>query len=323
MHGEFFAHLSRAFPSQINVDLTEFCNLACTHCPYETVTKPRGRERRHFGSQLNRLLIDQIATDGKGLCRFIRYTGEGEPLLHPHLIEMMTYAATHGGVPVNLTSNGLLIDEDKAKALVDAGVDVFDISLDAHSDATYGSIRAGGPYSQVRDNTLRLIRMVRSCGRPVKVMVSFVLQSANRHEVEAFKAFWTLEGADFVVIRPCHSAGGTLPEVSQSLWASAPAQRGPCLYPWERVLVKPDGQVSYCPVDWRNLGNLGSLADTTIAKLWQGEAMTALRRAHCTNDFSGHPFCGACPDWALTLWPDQGTTYATAMRDLTDSSSPR
>ena len=320
MHGEFYDHLSSAFPSQVNVDLTEFCNLVCPHCPYETVTKPRGRKRNHFSPELNRRLIDQIATDGKTLCRFIRYTGEGEPLLHPHLIEIMAYAAAHGGVPINLTSNGLLIGEDKAKALLDAGVDVFDISLDAHSEATYGVVRAVGQYALVRDNTLRLIRMARSCGRPVKVMVSFVVQPANHQEAEAFRVFWTSEGADFVVLRPCHSAGGTLPETTRSLWEAAPSPRVPCLYPWERVLVKPDGQVSYCPVDWRNLGNLGSLAETTIAELWQGEAMRALRQAHRDNDFSGHSFCGACPDWALTRWPDEGATYATVMRDLTTVS---
>ena len=39
----FNGYLSQGFPSQIIVDLTEFCNLACIHCPYEEVIKVKGK----------------------------------------------------------------------------------------------------------------------------------------------------------------------------------------------------------------------------------------------------------------------------------------
>lgn len=316
MIGDFFAHLSSVFPSQINVDVTEFCNLACAHCPYETVTKPKGAKRRHFPVELNRIMVDQVAADGKGSCRFIRYTGEGEPLLHPHLLEVVGYAAKVSGVPVNLTTNGQLLTEDRARALLAAGVAVFDVSIDAHSEQSYGKVRAGGHYLTVRDNTLRLIDLARRQGG-AKVMVSFVAQPDNQSEAEDFKAFWQQEGADFVVVRPCHSAGGSVPAIAQAMRDANSSERRPCLYPWERVLIKPDGQVSFCPVDWNDRGNIGSLYETSIAQLWQGEQMQALRRAHCANDFSAHAFCGQCPDWSLTLWPQGGTTYDTVMRRLT------
>jgi MoaA/NifB/PqqE/SkfB family radical SAM enzyme len=58
MVGAFEGHLGAVFPSQINVDVTEFCNLACTHCPYENVTKLKGRGRRNLPSEWHRRLID-------------------------------------------------------------------------------------------------------------------------------------------------------------------------------------------------------------------------------------------------------------------------
>lgn len=322
VRGHFVGHLSAEFPSQINVDLTEFCNLACSHCPYETVIKPKGRQRRHFSPDLNRKLIDEIAGDGRGHCRFIRYTAEGEPLLHPHLLDILAYAGAHAGVPINLTTNGVLLDANRAAALLDAGVTVFDISIDAHSAESYAQVRAGGAaYETVRDNTVALIRAAAQRRNRAKVIVSFISQAANRHEAAEFERFWRDAGADFVVIRPLHSAGGSIPDTTASLWRAAPQPRFPCLYPWERLLVQPGGEVTYCPVDWHARGIVGSLNHQTIREIWRGEEMEALRRAHRDNTFSAHGFCGACPDWSLTRWPDEGrATYASMMETLAGGS---
>ena len=130
--GQFSEHLSAEFPSQINVDVTQFCNLACIHCPYETVTKLKGKARLNLRLDLHVKLIDEIATTGRGHCLYIRYTGDGEPLLHPNLPDMLRHAVERTGLPVNLTTNGILLTEQRAEQLVDAGVSVIDISIDAY-----------------------------------------------------------------------------------------------------------------------------------------------------------------------------------------------
>ena len=316
MIGAFAGYLSPKFPSQINVDATMFCNLACIHCPYETVTKLKGKGRQNLALGLHTKLIDEIATIGKGHCRFLRYTGDGEPLLHPRLAEMVGYAYRLTGLPINVTTNGMLLTEKRARALIEAGVSVFDVSIDAHSQEVYGQVRVKGDLSVTHECTHRLIRLAREYGGTSKVMVSFVRQPLNQHEAGQFEAYWREAEADFVVMRNLHSCGGNVRDMTEKMWASAPKPRKPCLYPWERMVLKADGELTYCPADWKHIANIGNYAQTTIAETWQGESMQALRKAHLSADFSKHDFCRNCPDWSVIKWPNEGRSYATVMHEF-------
>lgn len=314
--GAFDSYLSAAFPSQINVDITMFCNLACIHCPYETVTKLKGKGRQNLAVELHTKLIDEIASVGKGHCKFLRYTGDGEPLLHPHLSEMIAYAFKKTALPINVTTNGMLLTEERARALIEAGVGVFDVSIDAHSQETYAQVRVKGEIDVTYECTHRLIRLAKEYGGTTKVMVSFVRQPLNLHEAEPFEAYWKAAGADFVVMRNLHSCAGNVPDMSAKLWATAPTPRKPCLYPWERMVLKADGELTYCPADWKHIANIGNFRDTSIAEIWTGPVMQALRKAHLSGDFSAHSFCGGCPDWSVIKWPSEGRSYATVMHEF-------
>jgi pyruvate-formate lyase-activating enzyme len=312
--GQFSELLSSEFPSQINVDLTEYCNLACTHCPYVSTMKPKGKTRSHLSEKLHRKMVDEIVSHGLDHCRFIRYTGEGEPLMHPNLVELLADASERTKLPINLTTNGLLLTEKRIRELLDAGVGTFDVSLDAVHAATYAAIRIGGDLAEVRENTQRLIRLAHDRNR--QVIVSFVRQPENDGEADQFKAFWEAEGADVVVLRRLHSCAGYFRETANAMWLSAPSQRRPCLYPWERLVVKPQGTLAFCPASWQHEADIADLATTTIRETWKGPRMTALRTAHVSGDYAQHAFCGQCPDWSVMHWPHEGPNYASVMAQL-------
>jgi radical SAM protein with 4Fe4S-binding SPASM domain len=314
--GAFSGYLSSAFPSQINVDITMFCNLACIHCPYETITKLKGAGRTNLSLELHEKLVREIAVSGKDHCRFLRYTGDGEPLMHPHLAEMIASAKKHTGLPINLTSNGMLMSEEKAKELLEAGVDVFDISIDAHSQDVYGKVRVKGRLPVTQEATHRLIRLAKAYGGKAKVMVSFVRQPLNLHEADPFYRYWTEAGADFVVMRNLHSCAGNVPDMAEKMWSEITGPRRPCLYPWERLVLKADGEITYCPADWEHTANIGNFKESSITEIWQGKAMQELRQAHVTGNFEGHSFCKGCPDWSVIKWPEEGRSYASVMHEF-------
>jgi len=316
MIGSFKGYLSEVFPSQINIDVTEFCNLACVHCPYVTVTKLKGRNRQNLRIDWHQKLIDEIATTGKGHCRFLRYTGDGEPLLHPQLPELVAYAVSRTNLPVNITTNGMLLTEERALALLEAGVSVFDISIDAHSQDIYEIIRVNGNIAITYEYTHKLIELAKRYNGASKVMVSFVKQPLNLHQVEEFETYWRKAGADFVVLRNQHSCAASISEMAEKMWATAPDIRKPCLYPWERLVIKADGLFTYCPADWHHLAEIGHIAESTVQEIWQGEAMTKLREAHLSGNFAQHSFCGKCPDWQVIQWPSEGRSYASVMHEF-------
>ncbi|MEO7404393.1 MAG: radical SAM protein [Burkholderiales bacterium] len=319
----FGGRLTAPFPSQILMDITEVCNLACVHCPHPSFKRSEHYGGRHMDPSLNTKMVEEVRAHGKGLTQFIRYASNGEPLVHPRSYDMMDEAVEHSGVYVTLTTNGTIMNEKRTRKLLDSGVHMIDISIDAFTPETYAKVRVGGDLNVTRTNVLRLLDWVRDQKAATKVVVSFVEQPLNRHEAESFEKYWRDQGARYVVVRRLHSCSGAkseLADVRRRAQADGPARR-PCLYPWERIAVNARGDLAFCPSDWVHGSYIADYATTTIKETWQGEFYQRLREAHLTNQFQKHPFCGQCPDWESTRWPSEGRSYADMVEEFIEEQS--
>lgn len=306
----FSGRLRAEFPSQVVADTTEVCNLACTHCSHPEFRQSEHYHARMLGPDLNRKMVDEVRAHGRGITQYIRYSGNGEPLLNRHLDEMLAYAAAQSGTTVTLTTNGTLLDEARAARLLATGVSLIDISLDAYQPETYARIRVHGDLARTRANVQKLIQLARAGHPGTRIVVSFIEQPENSAEIPDFERCWRDAGAHQVVIRRLHTNASSTSRLVPLLAGRAVEARRPCLYPWERILLVPSGHLAFCPQDWIHASVLADYRTTTIRETWQGEAYRQLRDAHLSGHFAAHPFCAQCPDWATTRWPGQGLSYA-------------
>lgn len=313
----FYGRLSAGFPSQVIIDVTEVCNLACVHCPHPQFKASEYYAGRFLPPELNAKAVDEVRDHSGGATQYIRYSSEGEPLIHPKGHEMIEYAARNSGVYVTLTTNGTIMDEQRTRKLLDSGVHMIDISIDASTPETYSRIRVRGDLDVTERNVVNLIEWIRRAKLATKVVVSFIEQPENAHEAPEFERLWTDRGADHVVIRRLHSAAGAVVPTAQLMRKKQQhTHRRPCVYPWERVVLNPRGYLSFCPADWTHGSTMVDYRTTTLRETWTGEFYESLRRAHVENDFAAHGFCGQCPDWEQTVWPARGTGYADVVQEL-------
>ena len=158
-------------------------------------------------------------------------------------------------IPINVTTNGRLLNEKRTVALLEAGVNVFDVSLDAFYDETYAKkIRVKGDLNVTRANVLRLINLIKEKKYNSKVVVSYVEQDLNKNETKLFEEYWKKEGADFVVIQATAFSSRSSRKRTKDMknnQVSKGIDRKPCLYPWERLILSPTGYIGYCPGDWK------------------------------------------------------------------------
>lgn len=317
---DFGGRLTADFPSQIIMDITEVCNLACTHCPHPDFAKSEHYDGRHLDPALNEKMIEEVRKHGQGKTKYIRYTSNGEPLVHPNGYEMIQSAVDHSGVYVTMTTNGKIMNEKRTQKLLESGVHLIDISIDAFKPETYAKIRVKGNLDVTRGNVLRLLEWVRESKSKTKVVVSFVEQPQNTDEVQDFESYWKDAGANYVVIRRLHSCSGAVIKVADiSRKKQQTVARRPCLYPWERVTINARGDLAFCPSDWVHGSFVADYRNTTIHAEWQGEFYQSLRKAHLSNNYSNHGFCGNCPDWESTRWPHQGRSYADMVEEFIGS----
>lgn len=297
----FGGRLTQSFPSQVIVDVTDVCNLNCVHCPHEAL-----QASEHYGpffldAALARKAVDEVGAHG---AQYIRFCAEGEPLVHPGIYDMLDYAVENSGTFVTLTTNGTTMDERRIEKLLGSGLHMVDVSLDAFDAVTYRKIRRAD-FDAPLNNALALVRM--ASGTMTKIAVSFIEQPANRGERALFEAFWAERGAT-PVIRNMHTAAGALSGPSPI------SSRRPCVYPWERIVIGPSGNLKFCPQDWFNGAVVADYRETTIAETWSGEFYARLREAHLGNRCFG--LCKACPDWKHTRWPGEGRSYADLVREI-------
>ena len=110
---------------------------------------------------------------------------------------------------------------------------MIDISVDAASNETYKKIRVGGDLDVTRSNILKLLKLREEANSKTKIIVSFVEQKENSHEVEDFKNYWQQRDVDGL-IRRLHSNSGS--NLVDKLKSSDNQNRRPCLY-LERVIL--------------------------------------------------------------------------------------
>ena len=123
-------------PYLVALNLTKRCNLKCDHCYLDATTKSAGGDDE-LSTEECYTLIDQIAVVNKGCLLVI--TG-GEPLVRPDILDIARHAVKLGFMVV-FGTNGMLINDQMAKALVEIGVMGVGISIDSLDAAKHNSFR--------------------------------------------------------------------------------------------------------------------------------------------------------------------------------------
>lgn len=273
-------------PEIVQIEATNICNAKCTFCPRDDMKRRQGI----MDWALYRTIVDECAALGIGHVRMHNY---GEAFVDKQLPEKIAYAKSRGIPEVGVITNGSLLGPEVAKAVVEAGLDAINISLDAAGKETFESTRLGLKYDKVVANVEGLVKIRRELGRTrPKLILSFVRQD-NSAEEQAFIDHWS-PVADKIHITELHN------------WAGSRARRAavtfPCYRQWLTFTVLWDGRVSLCCADLDGQVVLGNLTTQTIADIWNGDAYRRVRREQLES--GGPSICRNCdlPAKDSPLW---------------------
>ena len=173
--------------------ITNSCNLACRYC-YVHKQQPK-----RMTIDTARAAIDRAARNSGDVG--ISFFG-GEPLLQKQLIrDAVAYGRTvEAGAGCHfhfkITTNGLLLDEARATALTEAGLDTLVVSVDGAQGAMLGEIRPGADLGAIDRNVMRLMSLPR---RP-KLGLEFVAMRRNLAELPHLPELARRWGAEFIIV---------------------------------------------------------------------------------------------------------------------------
>lgn len=108
---------------KVYIEISNVCNLQCSFCP-EVI---RGKE--FMKPDMFQKVVTAVAPLTEEVCFHLM----GEPLLHPQFDAYVRFCETLG-LPVNVTTNGLLLSDDRIPALINPIMKQINFSLQSFED---------------------------------------------------------------------------------------------------------------------------------------------------------------------------------------------
>jgi len=289
------------YPLYVEIAPAGACNHRCTFCAVDYIGyKTRTLER-------NRLIrrVTEMAERG---VRSIMYAGEGEPLLHKHIGEIIV-ETQKAGLDVALTTNAVALNEKVVHEAL-GSLTWIKVSVNAGTRETYSKVHQtkADDFDRVFRNLAKAVEVKQANRYQCAIGVQMVLLPENEHESVALASRAKDIGADYLVIKP----------YSQHLMSVETMQKGykdydySRLFPMERELsaletdrfrvifrrrtmeklLDPDRHYSVCqatPFFWAYVmanGEVygcsayledsrfcyGDLNEQSFAEIWEGEA---------------------------------------------------
>ena len=177
----------------MRVSVTDRCNMRCAYCVADSVCEERS------GGLLTFEEIERIcrAASEVGIKK-IKVTG-GEPLLRKGVPELVgRLKAVPGIEQVTLTTNGSLLREHSS-ALISAGVDAVNVSLDSLRNDRFRILTGGGDLCRTLDG----IKAIKESGSRTRIN-TVLIRNMNDDEIADLTDFALEHGVDirFIELMP-------------------------------------------------------------------------------------------------------------------------
>lgn len=142
-----------------SIELTNICNLRCSHCPSHGSKYPRGM----MTAATFEKCLEYVDPDQSNIINRPIISGFGETLLHPDY-DTLFGIAKRKGIYLRMHSNGLTLGKDEIEMLLDNNVTHLEVSL--HTEKSVVAFALAYDIITQRDPNIHLRANVMECYLP-------------------------------------------------------------------------------------------------------------------------------------------------------------
>jgi radical SAM protein with 4Fe4S-binding SPASM domain len=273
---------TRPFPGVIRVEPASACNLSCSHCPTGTVDMARGAMRPDTFKRV----IEALTPHKRELRVVVLYHG-GEPLLNKKFPEMVRAVKVLGVPYVKTVSNGMLMRDGWAEAIIVSGLDAIEFSIDGLSPAENNAVRRDGDYDTIVRNVKAFLAARKRMGSATPLVYisntqflagppvtdpqppKFLTAAFKDEDIEEFKCTWAMRWPHMVV------------EERYDVWGDPDDEdtRNACDHVDSTMTIRWNGDVVACCYDLTSQLVLGNVLRESLDVIWNGPRYLALRKS--------------------------------------------
>ena len=298
-------------PVSISFEPTTSCNLRCPECPsgLRAFTRPTGMLQKDFFSQT----IDEVYKE----LMYLVFYFQGEPFLNPGFLDMVKYAHDKG-IYTATSTNAHYLNDARAKATVESGLDRLIISIDGTTQDVYQSYRVGGKLEKVLEGARNIVKWKKELkSKTPFVFFQFLVVKPNQHQIEDIKTLAKEIGVDQVRFKTAqvydydndpHQLIPTLDKYSRyrkdanGRMKIKSGLQNHCWRLWSANVITWDGLVVPCCFDKDAMHRLGNLKTQSFKETWHNDNYKQFRRELMTSR-KNIDICANCSE-GLKVWEE-------------------
>jgi radical SAM protein with 4Fe4S-binding SPASM domain len=272
-------------PISIAIEPTTSCNLRCPECPsgLRSFTRPAG--------MLQQNVFEDIINQLSPTLSYLTFYFQGEPYLHPHFLDMASYARKRG-IYTATSTNGHFLKDEVSKQTVESGLDRLIISIDGTSQDTYESYRIGGDLTKVVEGARTIIAWKKKLkSKTPHVIFQFLVVRPNEHQIPEVYKLARQIGVDEVKLKtaqiydyrngseliPHESKYSRYQKQKDGTYSLKNNLDDHCWKMWNSCVITWDGKVVPCCFDKDAHFVLGDLKQESFREIWFGEKYNSFR----------------------------------------------
>jgi radical SAM protein with 4Fe4S-binding SPASM domain len=273
-------------PWTLSIEPTTACNLGCPECPsgLKQFSRPTGK----LSPEKHRLLLEKIPAT----VFYINYYFQGEPFLNPDFLTLISQAKQKR-IFTSTSTNAHFIDGQKAREIVQSGLDQLIISIDGLTQKTYEAYRRNGQLNKVLEATEHLIAAKKELKSPTPYLIfQFLAVRANEHEIPEIHLLGKELNIDEVRIKTAqlydYRHGNPLMPKNEKYARYKRNKDGSyslkyktgnyCWRMWGGFVLTWDERVVPCCFDKDAQHQLGKLTTESMKTIWKSEPYKRFRR---------------------------------------------
>lgn len=284
-------------PFTIFIDPSSACNFRCGFCPNGDMDRISavGRKQEIMKFDLYKKIIDDLAKFPQKI-KSIKLYKEGEPLINKWLPDMIRYAKEKDVADkIEFTTNGSLLNPEKNKDLVNAGLDRIVISVEAVSKEKYKQIsNVDVDFEEFVNNIKHFYDNRKQC----RVCIKSTDIGVKGEEEKFYEIFGDIADEIFIEnitpVWPDFDISELKEKCDTGLYGQTVEKIEICPYIFYSVTINSDGTVSACFVDWEHKIIVGDTKEQSFYDIWNGERLNELRIMHLKKMRNNHETCKNC-----------------------------
>ena len=300
-------------PMILFVDPASACNFRCKFCPTgdRKLIENTGRWQGLMDFQLYKKTIDNLK-EFDASPKVLRLYKDGEPLLNNRLADFVSYAKESGTVKyIDTTTNGYLLQIERIKPVIDAGLDRINISVDGMSDQQFMEFTGVKVnYKKYVQNIRNLYEIKGDCEICIKTVGDFL---SDEEKDRFFNIFGNYADRIFIEnVAPCWPEFDVKDRlavaITRGIYDQPLSDVNTCPYIFYSISVNSDGSVSACFLDWARKLIIGDVRKQSLKEIWEGDALFRHRVEHLRGKRKENDVCGQCGQLSHCL-PDNIDPY--------------